>query len=161
MKNGNLVFAPKDTKVKVDSKVLVTTGVSNPMIATVKHINHNEMCYLDFEDEQYEHSRYRHVGELKPLMEDPTSTVGEVIQQSGDGRGQYDWVKTVVTEGKFVTEMVIGHDEYAIKKKMQDFKAKLSVELRSEFVEVAKEWGDFNRNEAEKRAAEEAAGEDL
>jgi len=158
MKNDNLIFAPEGTKIEVDSKVLVVTGFFSPMIATVKHINHNNRCALVCDNGQ---SINRYTGELKALTEDPTSTVGEVIQKSGDGSGQYDWVKTVVTEGKFVAETVIGFDEYTIKKKMQDFKAKLSVELRSEFVEVAKEWGKFNRREAEMRAAEEAAGEDL
>jgi len=158
---NNLIFAPEGTKIKVDAKVLIVTGVHSPLIATVKHINHNDRCSLICDNGQ---SMDRYVSELKALVEDTTPTVGEVIQSSGDGRGQYDWVKTNVTifePKKFVSEIVIAWDEYYIKKKMQDFKAKLSVELRSEFVIVAKEWGDFNTSQAEQRAAEDAAGADL
>lgn len=162
MKNDNLIFDPNG-QIKVDSKVLIVTGLSNcsVLVATVKHINQNERCSLVCDNGQ---SMDRYVNELKLLTEDKTPTVGEIIQQSGDGSKQYDWVKTVVTTyepKKTEMEQVISFDEYKIKKKMQDYKAKLSIQQRTEFNELMREWGEFNTREAESRAAEEAAGEDL
>lgn len=161
MENDNLILAPKDTVIKVDSKVLITTGVGQPLVATVKHINSNNRCSLVAENGQ---SMDRYTMELKPLTEDKTPIVGEIIQQSGDGSKQYDWVKTIVTHyepKKIEMEQVISFDEYNVKKKMQEYKAKLSIQQRTEFNEVMREWGEFNTREAESRAAEEAAGEDL
>ena len=152
MKN-NLILAPKGAKIVVDSLVLVTTGVNFPIVATVKAINSNERCSLTADYNGYSIDRY--ISELEPLVEDTTPTVDVVLQRSGDGSKQYDWVKTVLTEGKFVAEIVLPAKEYAIKKKIQDFKATLSVKDRSEFNVIIEELVEFTKNETESLRNEE------
>jgi hypothetical protein len=157
-----LILAPKDTKITVDSKVLIVTGLHYPRVATVKHIQeHSDRCTLIADnDEEY----YRYVNELKPLMLDKTPVLGVVIEKSGDGSRQYDWVKTTETifePKEMVLEKIISFEEYDIKTRMQEFKRRMSVEDRTTFVKLFDDWGKFNTNEAESRAAEDAAGEDL
>ena len=159
MEENMLIFAPKSTPITVGCFVLITTGLHHPRVAEVMFIQeHSERCTLkDSIGEIY----YRYVVELKVLTKDKTPILGPILSQSGNGNGKYDWVKAVQTLDGVESEAIISHEEYALRTQMQEFKKYLSIENRSQFVDLWQNWGDYNYRRGGNDEAERNAGADL